>query len=67
MITCIIKSETGMEISILNAKPRLGDVKRNYSDISKARMVLGYDPQYTLEVGLHATLQYFLNRADSER
>jgi nucleoside-diphosphate-sugar epimerase len=41
-------------------QPRLGDVKRNYSDISKAKMMLGYELQYDLNKGLKKTLDYFL-------
>ena len=38
------------------------DVRRNYSDISKAKRVLGYEPNYDLDKGLKATFEYFKNR-----
>jgi dTDP-glucose 4,6-dehydratase len=39
------------------------DPKRRQPDISKAREVLGWEPQVTLEDGLRATLDYFRSRA----
>jgi UDP-N-acetylglucosamine 4-epimerase len=35
---------------------RLGDVKDSLADISKAKMSLNYDPEYTLEKGLRITI-----------
>jgi len=40
---------------------RLGDVKRNFSDISKAKKVLGWNPKTNLSEGLKITLEYFIN------
>lgn len=56
----LVEGKTGKEVTIIHRKPRLGDVKRNYSDISKAKRVLGYDLQYDLNTGLKKTLDYFL-------
>jgi len=36
-----------------------GDPKRRCPDISKARQVLGWEPQVSLEEGLQRTLEYF--------
>lgn len=49
-----------MDVIVVNDKARLGDVKRNYSDISKARRLLGWAPRYDLEKGLSQTIAYFL-------
>ena len=38
---------------------RPGDVKHSLADISKARELMGYEPEYTLEDGLEETLNYF--------
>lgn len=57
----LIESQTGQSVEIVHAQPRLGDVRRNYSDISKAKNVLGFSPQYDLETGLKKTVAYFLN------
>jgi len=49
-------------IHIVNAENRVGDVKRNYSDTTKAKKVLGWQPATILEEGLVKTIEYFLNR-----
>lgn len=58
----IIEKEMGKKISVIHGESRLGDVKRNYSDISKARKILGYSPVLDLEKGLKKTFQYFFER-----
>jgi UDP-glucose 4-epimerase len=63
MIKKLIESETGKTVTIIHGKTRLGDVKRNYSDISKARKMLGFDPKFTLETGLKNTFEYFRSKA----
>ncbi len=40
-------------------EPRLGDVKRNFSDTSKARSVLGWQADTQLSFGLQKTIQWF--------
>jgi UDP-glucose 4-epimerase len=56
----LVESETGRKVNIVYGQARPGDVKRNYSDISKAKMMLGYELQYDLNKGLKKTLDYFL-------
>ena len=55
----IIEKEIATKVQIIFGKPRLGDVKRNYSDISKARKILGYEPRFDLHEGLKQTFDYF--------
>lgn len=38
---------------------RAGDIRNSLADISKARALLGYDPQYRFEDGLKLTVAYF--------
>jgi len=40
---------------------RLGDVMRNYSDTSKAKIMLGWGAKMLLKVGLSKTVKYFKN------
>lgn len=40
-------------------KERKGEIKRNYSDISKAKKVLGFEPKYDLKRGLEETFLWF--------
>jgi UDP-glucose 4-epimerase len=58
----LFENETGDKVSIVHSTTRLGDVKRNYSDISKAKRVLGYLPCFDLEKGLKSTFDYFRDR-----
>jgi UDP-glucose 4-epimerase len=48
------------DIDIINGETRLGDVKRNYSDTSKAKSRLGWQPTMNQEEGLKKTVEYFL-------
>jgi UDP-glucose 4-epimerase len=45
---------------ILNTETRVGDVKRNFADTSKARSRLGWSAQVSLEDGLDRTVRWFL-------
>lgn len=38
---------------------RAGDVKESLADITLARKLLGYEPKFTLEEGLRATVDYY--------
>jgi UDP-glucose 4-epimerase len=55
----LIENEVGKKVSIVYGEKRRGDVKRNYSDISKARRLLGFSPEFDLDRGLKNTLNYF--------
>jgi UDP-glucose 4-epimerase len=55
----IIEKETDSKVEIVQTAKRLGDVRRNYSDISKAKSMIGYEPQIDLSIGLKNTFEYF--------
>lgn len=55
----LVEKEAGKKVNVIHSEPRLGDVKRNYSDISKAKKILGYNPGYSLEAGLVHKFDYF--------
>ncbi|MGN1196954.1 MAG: LPS biosynthesis protein WbpP, partial [Acetatifactor sp.] len=38
---------------------RPGDIKHSNADISKARRLLGYDPQWSFERGIQAAIQWY--------
>ncbi|MDL1971261.1 MAG: GDP-mannose 4,6-dehydratase [Candidatus Desulfofervidaceae bacterium] len=50
------------EIRITFAPPRKGEIKRNYSDISKAKRVLGFSPQISFKDGVEAVYNWFLSK-----
>jgi UDP-glucose 4-epimerase len=54
---------SGVEnIRLVNGETRLGDVKRNFSDTSKAKSRLEWQPQVNLDEGLSKTVAYFFNK-----
>ena len=48
------------DINVINGETRLGDVKRNYSDTSKAKNRLGWQPKMNQDEGLKKTVEYFV-------
>jgi UDP-glucose 4-epimerase len=47
---------TDSNLEILYDKPRVGDVKYSYADVSKATRLLGYKPKLSLKDGLRSLL-----------
>jgi UDP-glucose 4-epimerase len=60
----IVEKETGKAVEIVHGSLRTGDVKRNFSDISKAKEMLGFEPKVELSRGLKITLDWFLSQPD---
>lgn len=52
---------------VIHGATREGDVKRNYSDISKARERLGWSATVLLDDGLRRTVRHFLRKRPQER
>ena len=50
------------EPTIKYTESRLGDVKRNYSDTSKAKAMLNWESKTNLKEGISKTIQYFLEQ-----
>ena len=57
----VMKTHGKDNIKVVNGEKRLGDVKRNYSDTSKAKEQLGWQPETSQEQGLINTVGYFKN------
>jgi len=53
-----IRDLVGGQMSPKYAPPRAGDVKDSQADITKAKMLLGYEPTVPLEEGLKHTLEW---------
>ena len=49
-------------IQVKNSAARMGDVKRNFSDISKAKKILSWQPDDDLATGLKKTVEWFTNQ-----
>ena len=53
-----LTNKTDLDNMYENARP--GDVKHSYSDIGKARELLGYVPKYRLEEGLSELVEWYV-------
>ena len=49
-----------MRSRIVFENERRGEIRRNYSDISKAKRMLGFEPRHDLKQGLEKTFRWFL-------
>lgn len=56
-----IKKEIGLDHEVKHREERLGDIKRSFADISKAKKLLGYDPLYDIESGIKISVDYYKN------
>lgn len=50
---------TGIETEKVYEPPRPGDIKDSLADISRAREILGYEPNFDLNSGLVETIRWF--------
>lgn len=50
----------GKNIEPIFGPPRAGDIKHSNADISKARTLLGYDPDYDFESGLRLAVDWYV-------
>ena len=57
-----LKDLSGSEIQAVYRDPRPGDVRHSLADISLAKELLGYDPQYDIDRGLDITFEWFKMR-----
>jgi UDP-glucose 4-epimerase len=55
----ILKEKGIRKVRIINKPPPLGDVNRNFSDVSKALKILGWKSEISLEEGLKRTVEWF--------
>lgn len=50
------------DTNVVHKETRLGDVRRNFSDTSKARRLLNWQAKVALADGLRTTIEWFMNR-----
>lgn len=60
MLISVLRSSGYSEIRVRQSAPRQGDVQRNFSDTSKARRLLGWQPRVGLQEGLRQTVLWFV-------
>jgi len=51
-LVALIQEVAGRKLQVIYEAERKGEIKRNYSDITKARRMLGFNPEITLGEGL---------------
>ncbi len=60
MLSPIIEAQMGIRPQMKAGPPLIGDVARNFADISHAKSVLGWKPQISLKSGLVKTVEWFV-------
>ncbi|MBA3285018.1 MAG: GDP-mannose 4,6-dehydratase, partial [Nitrosopumilus sp.] len=61
LIKSIMKSDVTFEVDNARIRPGKSEVQRLWCDNSKIIKYTGFAPSYSIEVGLHKTIQWFLN------
>ncbi|MGN0930296.1 MAG: SDR family oxidoreductase [Thermoguttaceae bacterium] len=54
-----ITKALGLDVEPLFDPPRAGDIRHSLADVGKARRLLGYAPDYSLERGLQEALEWY--------
>ena len=49
----------GVDIEPIYGPDRAGDIKHSNADISKARTMLGYDPEWSFEKGIKEAIEWY--------
>ena len=55
----ILREEAGSSLQPAFGPDRAGDIRDSLADISKAKTLLGYNPQVRIREGLRQTLEWF--------
>lgn len=64
-ISRLVETRCGQHVIIDHTDALPFEVRRNYSDITKARAMMGFQPRTEFETGLSKTLEYFIVKRDS--
>jgi len=54
------------KLTVSYKEKRVGDVSRNFSDISKAKKILNWSPKIKLDEGLIKTMEFFFDEKFKE-
>ena len=63
-VISIIKDELGRKAKIRHAPRHPADVDASWADIGRARRLLGWQPQVSLEAGINVTVQWYMQNRD---
>lgn len=59
LVKDLVERDTQTKVEIIYEGERKGEVRRSFSDISKAKRLIGYQPVMSLEEGMELTWQWF--------
>jgi UDP-glucuronate 4-epimerase len=61
-LIALLEKELDLRAVIERLPPQPGDVPQTFADITKARQLLGYNPQTQIEEGIHRFIHWFRSR-----
>jgi UDP-glucose 4-epimerase len=64
ILSRLLKNRPVTDLQITYRKPRIGEVRRNFSDTSKACKLLGWKAKVSLDEGIENTVEWFLKKED---
>ncbi|MEX0641507.1 MAG: SDR family oxidoreductase [Pirellulales bacterium] len=64
-LIAVLNKLLGTNVQPVHEPPRVGDVRDSLADITKARNLLGYDPQVDLETGLRRSIDFYRTLSSS--
>ncbi len=63
----VLNELLGTDVKPVHEDPRSGDVRESLADITKARTLLGYEPQVGFDEGLRRSIDYYRSIGAQER
>ncbi|MGB0427535.1 MAG: SDR family oxidoreductase [Flavobacteriales bacterium] len=60
----LVQKADGETLEPIFGEPRAGDIRDSLADISKAKTLLGYQPEFSMQEGLKTTYDWFKNHLD---
>ncbi|MDQ3803446.1 MAG: GDP-mannose 4,6-dehydratase [Acidobacteriota bacterium] len=66
-LIALLERELGRAAVVEHRPTQPGDVPQTFADISKARLLLAYDPQVPIEEGLRRFVEWFKGTVNAER
>ena len=58
-IYCGLTKALGIELEPIFAPERPGDIRHSNADISKAKLLLGYSPEWSFDRGIQSAIKWY--------
>ena len=62
----VLKDALGSTIKPYFADERIGEVKKSVADISKAKFLLGFEPEFKIQQGIDKAMPWYINFVSSQ-